>query len=217
MLLLSNVHKIWSVHNTFSILSSISNSARSPIVVCDTWESTWGTGWRNKMLDGPFLNKVWFCILILLSHNEHFQLAGLRWCVCLWGGEGGGGLRSQWSQQEFSRDNKRQIMPVVATCEFSAIWLYTHITKKSKVLFIANAPHETKLAHFRPHKRGRQPVGLQRLYLPGWVLECFFFEDHAAGCWEIKHAVQRFQFKSLSSKNRYSNVKPSFFRWPHFS
>ena len=25
------------------------------------------------------------------------------------------------------------------------------------------------------------------------------------------------QFKSLSSKNLYSNVKPSFFRWPHFS
>ena len=25
------------------------------------------------------------------------------------------------------------------------------------------------------------------------------------------------QFKSLSSKNLYSNVKPSFFLWPHFS
>ena len=28
---------------------------------------------------------------------------------------------------------------------------------------------------------------------------------------------QHIQFKSLSSKNRYSNVKPSFFLWPHFS
>lgn len=29
--------------------------------------------------------------------------------------------------------------------------------------------------------------------------------------------AQRYQFRSLSSKYLYSNVKPSFFRWPHFS
>ena len=32
-----------------------------------------------------------------------------------------------------------------------------------------------------------------------------------------RECIRHIQFKSLSSKNLYSNVKPSFFLWPHFS